>query len=482
MSIKRKSYDLAIFAFALAASAANATSPPQPALHDGRYYEVVIADKISWETAKAAAEERTHDGIQGHLATIGSAEEDAFLDQLRRAALGNGGELWVGGFQVACATTDPEPACGWMWLNGEAISASSSDSPYTNWLQGEPNNLERIPDANNRATEDYLAVGLAGAFGWNDEGSLGNIRGYVVEYGDRVSIPAAGCAADGPGCNPTGAQVLQYPATAKIAEDATLTAQTFVIRDDPDRCGNEPLSLFDGAVVIPAYLCGHPDFLVIETHSSGVEVLSGAVLVENLTEDALPDNLYGCNAVRQNPAGEVDPDPSHRDVVAWQSSDSADMPESTLGTGRFYGTLAEVTYGCGSSRGKILAGSYHFVGLRIHPGAGNEYVDGNTQGNHESFVELTAYKLKLLQTSVVASRPALPGLKYHALKALVDTAIHFHHRGQYKLALLHIKLFLYAVERTKYKVVAGENFSGDHNMRGSNIEFTYTNKLIPFAP
>jgi len=37
--------------------------------------------------------------------------------------------------------------------------------------------------------------------------------------------------------------------------------------------------LFGGAVVIPPYLCGHPDFIVIETHTEGVEVLSGAVEV-----------------------------------------------------------------------------------------------------------------------------------------------------------------------------------------------------------
>jgi hypothetical protein len=480
--IQRTSCLFAVVGLSLAGIEARATSPTLPALHDGRYYEVVIADKISWEAAKAAAEQRTHDGVQGHLATIGSADEDMFLDQLRRAALGNGGELWVGGYQVACVTSNPEPGCGWLWINGEAISATNTDSPYTNWLQSEPNNLKRTPNASNRATEDHLAIGLGGAFGWNDEGSLGNIRGYVVEYGDRVTIPAAACAANGPGCNPTGAQVLQYPATAEIAPDATLTAQTFLIRDDPNRCGNQPLTLFDGAVVIPAYLCGHPDFLVIETQASGVEVLSGTVLVENLTEDVLPANLYGCNAVRQNPAGQIDPDPSHRDVVAWQSSDSAEMPESVLGTGRFYGTLAEVTYGCGSSRGKILSGSYHFVGLRIHPGVGNEFIDGNALGNHKSFVELTAYKLKLLRASVIASKPALPALQYYVLKGLVDSAIHFHGRGRYKLALLDIKLFLYVVERTKYKAIPGENFSGDHNMRGSNIEFTYTNKLIPFSP
>ena len=304
----------------------------------------------------------------------------------------SGTELWVGGYQVPCATSTPEPGCGWVWINEQPIDAENSDSPYTNWLNGEPNNLAHTPDAYHRATEDFLAIGLNGGFGWNDEGALTNVWGYVVEYGDEV--PAATCTAEQGGCNPTGAQLLQLPSTAQVAADATLSTRTFVFHDDPSRCGNQPLTLFDGAVVIPPYLCGHPDFMVIETTTSGVDVPAGAVDVENLTEDVLPGNLFGCTSLRQNPYGVNDPDPSHRDVVAWQAKNSQDMLETSLGTGRFFGTLAEVTYGCGSSRGKVVNGSYHFVGLRIHPGPGNE-LDSNPWGNHESFIELTRYKLRV---------------------------------------------------------------------------------------
>ena len=471
------------FAIGLAAIGAHATSvaAPAPVLHDGRYYQVVIAQGISWEAAKAAAEARTHQGIQGGLATIGSAEEDAFVHQLHPQAATGGTELWVGGYQVACSTSEPEPGCGWLWLNGDAISPVNTTTPYTNWLNGEPNNLIRTPDADNRASEDHLAIGLDGAFGWNDEGHLPNIRGYIVEYGDKVTVDATTCTADGPGCNPTGAQILQLPPTARVANDATLTARTFRMSDDPQRCGNEPLPLFDGAVVIPPYLCGHPDFLVIETDTIGVEVPAGTVLVENLTENVLPDNLYGCDAVRLNPAGAIDPDPSHRDVVAWQASEREDMLENTLGSGRFRGTVTEVTYGCGSSRGKVLAGSYHFVGLQIHAGQGNEYAESAPR-NHQSFVELTHYKLRVLQASVLASKNALPGASFVALKAHVKNAIQSHEQRKYTAALQSIRQFLKEAEQAKYRPVAGENPSGDHIMRGSNIEFIYTDKLIPFAP
>jgi hypothetical protein len=203
---------------------------------------------------------------------------------------------------------------------------------------------------------------------------------------------------------------------------------------------------------------------------------------ENLTEDVLPGNLYGCGPVRQNPAGVVDPDPSHRDVVGWQAQDSQRMLETSLGSGRFFGTVAEVTYACGSSRGKVVSGSSHFVGLRIHPGPGNELTDGNPDGNRQSFIDLTRYKLQLLRASVEDSRIAVPKLPHLALRVLVDAAIYFHDRGKYKVAALPVQLFLKAVGHTKYQEIPGENFNGDHLMRGSNLEFMYAEKILPFEP
>lgn len=461
--------------------------PPQPVLFEGHYYQVVISNKISWEAAKAAAEQKSYQGIQGHLATIGSLEEDQFLHQLRQQVLSaphpslSGTELWVGGYQLPCATTTPEPGCGWIWLNDQPIDSENGDSPYTNWQNGEPNNLKLTADAYHRASEDFLAIGLNGAFGWNDEGNLTNVWGYIIEYGDQVTVDASTCTAGQGGCNPSGAQVFELPATAILAPDATLTARTYVFHDDPNRCGNSSLTLFGGAIVIPPYLCGHPDFIVIQTATSGVNVPTGVIDVENLTENVLPDNLFGCTAVRQNPAGVIDPDPSHRDVVAWQTTNPQEMLETSLGTGRFAGTVAEVTYGCGSSRGKVINGSFHFVGLRIHPGPGNEFTDGNSQGNHQSFIELTRYKLQLLQASVVASKYALSLQAYQTLKSQIDAAIALHDCGRYKDALAKIILFLRTVDCTTYAIVPGENFNGDHIMRASNIKFMYTEKVLPFC-
>ena len=81
---------------------------------------------------------------------------------------------------------------------------------------------------------------------------------------------------------------------------------------------------------------------------------------------------------------------------------------------------------------------------------------------------------------MVASKYALSKARYATLKRLIDKAIVLHDCGRYKPALNKIKRFLSTVENTKYKVIPGENFNGDHLMRGSNITFMYTAKVIPF--
>ena len=192
-----------------------------------------------WPDAKAAAESRSYNGVEGHLVTIGSRAEDEFVDALRSQVVGeSGSEFWVGGYQTACATATPEPACGWLWINGEPISPTNTASPYTNWQSGQPNN------ATPSAKEDFLAIGAGSHSGWNDEGSTTPIAGYVVEYGDSVTVPATTCAETG-GCNPTGGQIQQYPDSAVVQLDATLTARTWLVHDDPARCGVLPLELFD---------------------------------------------------------------------------------------------------------------------------------------------------------------------------------------------------------------------------------------------
>ncbi len=113
------------------AAAQDATSPPLIALdpQNQHYYERVdVPGEITWDQAKAAAASEQYRGLPGHLATITSAEENAFIVEHC------GGELvrrkWLGGYKTA---DDPaDPSANWAWITGEPWA-------YANWACGEPN-------------------------------------------------------------------------------------------------------------------------------------------------------------------------------------------------------------------------------------------------------------------------------------------------------------------------------------------------------
>jgi hypothetical protein len=149
----------------------------------GHYYDVISAGGIDWPSADAAANALSYLGLPGHLVTITSPVEDAFVDGLR-AGLGFG-EVWAGGFQSPI--TETTPTAGWTLVNGEgAFPGVTSASPYASWAGGEPN------DNYGPASEQYLGIGLFGlGGGWNDEGNLDLIGGYAVEYEEK-SVPDQG--------------------------------------------------------------------------------------------------------------------------------------------------------------------------------------------------------------------------------------------------------------------------------------------------
>ena len=161
-------------------SVASAAIQVQTGIFGNNVYEVYLyqaADDKNWTPAKDAALLLTNNGVSGHLATITSLGEDTFINNLGIAAGLN--EMWVGGFQVSGST---EPGAGWTWVNGDGIidPTNATGLNYTNWLNSEPNNVNG---------EDFLAIRLGGNFGWNDEGNLGNIVGYVVEYDNAIPEP-----------------------------------------------------------------------------------------------------------------------------------------------------------------------------------------------------------------------------------------------------------------------------------------------------
>jgi hypothetical protein len=155
---------------------------------NGHYYDVVQAPGITWDAARAQALGSFYSGLQGHLATITSAQEHDYVNQ---AIIANGGgEMWAGGYQDPTTTLDKQ--ANWTWVNGEgAFPGFDSTTPYAKWNPGEPN------DAPVPGFEQYL--GLNRGPGFNDEGNLSLITGYVIEYDpntiDDVHVPDGGATA-----------------------------------------------------------------------------------------------------------------------------------------------------------------------------------------------------------------------------------------------------------------------------------------------
>ena len=69
---------------------------------------------------------------------------------------------------------------------------------------------------------------------------------------------------------------------------------------------------------------------------------------------------------------------------------------------------------------------------------------------------------------------------YRILRVPVQLAIRFHDLQHYNAALAAIQVFHYLSNITNYSDVANENYGGEHDARASNIEFTYTDSVIPF--
>ncbi len=474
-----------------AMSSAGAACPGTPTQADtnpetGHYFEVYAAAGITWDDAKACADASTSNDVPGHLATITSSSEDAWVDGLRNSS--GLGQVWVGGYQVPGST---EPGGGWRWVNNEGPFSGVNNDPslpgYTNWAAAEPNNDGGI--------ESHLTLGRYGlGGGWNDEGSaLGSIDGFIVEY----DVPRTAECTVGVDCQTINGQTLQFPPGSFQAGDKVkFTAYEFT---DPrvvnGKCTTQqPLTLFTDVAAfgpnaqlrIPPYLCGSPKFVVVAVDSSDLDILKGTVLVENeTTEVVLPDNKYKCFDPIIGSASTLDPlyskDPQYQDVVVWQSTNPAKMLENQFGTGVYQGAATEATNGCGSTVAKVRGASYFVVGMHVDFGPGYE-LSSNSLANYGAFVGLTRYKLTLLRKSIAAARTAgsLRPVVSTAMDALIALAIYRLDRGNPAGALVQVRQFLWLANAATYTPIAGANYNGDHVMRGENIAFMLRVKVIPY--
>ena len=136
---------------------------------NGHYYEFINVLQ-DYGTAKANAEASTFAGLQGHLATITSAEENAFVYSL----VPSGQWAWLGGERIGSTNS-------FEWTAGpEAGTTFFDEGPvsgvYSNFFPGEPNG--QISGEN--------AVHIWGGATWNDLGTSAAIFA-VVEYSDPVA-------------------------------------------------------------------------------------------------------------------------------------------------------------------------------------------------------------------------------------------------------------------------------------------------------
>ncbi len=128
---------------------------------NGHYYQYVQTPGLSWTAARTAAAGLSHLGVQGHLAAIGSAAENLFVNSLR-----NGGNLraWLGLYDP-----DGSGPLSFQWITGQPFA-------YANWVPGEPNN----------PTTEFWVEMFADTF-WNNNRDLDPVvsfrtTGYLVEY------------------------------------------------------------------------------------------------------------------------------------------------------------------------------------------------------------------------------------------------------------------------------------------------------------
>lgn len=84
---------------------------------------LIVEEKMTWEEAKAYCEKQG-----GHLLTINSAEEQAFITSYIKEVKLTQNRFWIG-------ATDAEKEGTWKWITNEKFG-------YSNWGNGQPDNSE----------------------------------------------------------------------------------------------------------------------------------------------------------------------------------------------------------------------------------------------------------------------------------------------------------------------------------------------------
>jgi len=137
----------------------------------GNTYEV-YSPPTFFDDAKSFAESKSLNGLQGHLLTLTSPEEETYVSSLL-----NGTPIKT----VWLAAQDTQAEGTWTWVAGENADPFWRDGTvlsYSHWREGEPNNVNG----------EHCATLVADS-GWNDVGCDSPSYSVVVKYRPSESRP-----------------------------------------------------------------------------------------------------------------------------------------------------------------------------------------------------------------------------------------------------------------------------------------------------
>jgi hypothetical protein len=480
-------------ALALAGAPAFAQAQAQLCTATGHYYEIVATASIGWDEARTAAAARSRNGVQGHLATLTSAEEDACVDGIRATFFNTQGpaQVWIGGFQ---ADTSVEPGGGWEWLNGEgSIPGVDSDAPdaYADWAVDEPNNTA--------PGEQHLALGrFEIGLGWNDEGSAPDtILGYVVEYGATAAAQNCREGADGVGglfgCNITGSMNLELVNNSFLEEGNTVT-QNLLRPDvtDPAKCTGEfafpdprvrtdgrPMAIREldvfaelgggvaGELILDSHTYGSPCFAVIKGGANFelVDTLPGTglkAIVATTTQipESVPGigNVFACFGELNTITNTINRDLQTSTQSTYQTDDKGLMVELSA---------AAMTNHCNSpSRQATFKFSYYV--LNTHEDCGLDILIDGKQAVRACFQALAVAKFDALDIALANAAGNLQKPKFSTLSSQLNQARSMIASGQYAKGKARLETLLASVTSATWTADA-DNHPGNLLMRITNL-------------
>jgi hypothetical protein len=176
---------------------------------NGNTYDVIVNNTADWDAARAAAR-----AAGGDLATIDSAQEQAFVEGVLNTNAAATGSYWFGLREASEGV--------WQDVNGKGLG-------YTNWSPGEPNNNAGLENVGallwtSGTTADADAMARKGM--WNDvptsgypAAGLASPPADALRAGFLVEIPGDGGGPDDGGSNavPLPAAVFAFPVGAAFA-------------------------------------------------------------------------------------------------------------------------------------------------------------------------------------------------------------------------------------------------------------------------